>query len=208
MLVDVIATLSSISALNGLVFAAPLLLAWIRSKEFDRVAAQKLLITTLVATLLGACCSLMAQQVWRWPPPSGAPETAQLFAEVFRGNPNQNSFPSDSTMLYSAVAFGVLMWNRLAGAFLFAWLFLFIAPIRILVGGHYPSDILAGLVIGGASFLLSYLALNKNSFVRRLSVSSSPALSVFLLIWLFEVGVEFGDVRRLANALWHLRHHL
>jgi undecaprenyl-diphosphatase len=60
------------------------------------------------------------------------------------------SFPSDHATAAFAVAFGVLFVHRRAG-----WVFLsmaaLIAASRVLAGMHYPSDVLAGALVGLSS---------------------------------------------------------
>ena len=57
------------------------------------------------------------------------------------------SFPSDHATAAFAIAFGIFFVHRRAG-----WVFLamasLIAASRVLTGMHYPSDVIAGAVIG------------------------------------------------------------
>jgi undecaprenyl-diphosphatase len=205
--VDVVNVLISNSLVNGLVFAVPLFLLWYHAPSSERAARQRLMITVLLATLIGAFSSLILQQFFRWAPPAAAPETAHVFAPPFRENGNSNSFPSDSTMLYSTVAFGVASWSRVTGFTLFAWLLIVVAPARVFAGGHYPSDIAAGLLLGLLSFSVSRWITRESRLVEKLSASSSPIVLTMLFVWLFEVGQGFGDIRKIANAVAHIRRH-
>lgn len=62
-------------------------------------------------------------------------------------NTTDASFPSDHATVSYAIAFAVLAFDPIAGA-----IFLVVATIiavgRLFIGAHYPSDVLAGLVIG------------------------------------------------------------
>jgi undecaprenyl-diphosphatase len=62
-------------------------------------------------------------------------------------NSTDASFPSDHTTVSFAIAFAVLAFDPIAGA-----IFLVVAAViavgRLFIGAHYPSDVLAGLVIG------------------------------------------------------------
>jgi len=206
-LVDAVDLLSSSPLFTGLVFAVPVFVLWQRA-GLRRPDAQRLIITIALATIVGAMVSVLLQQFFRWPPPSTAAATASVYADRFHYNENPNSFPSDSTMLYSTVAFGLAVWSRSLAASLLAWLLLFVAPSRVFVGGHYPSDIFAGLLVGlFASWVSQYITRNSRLF-EWLSVSSSPILFAIFFVWLFELGAGFTDVRQVANTLWHIRRHL
>ena len=57
------------------------------------------------------------------------------------------SFPSDHATAAFAIAFGILFVARRAGVLFLIWAAL-IAFSRVLVGVHYPTDVLAGLAVG------------------------------------------------------------
>jgi membrane-associated phospholipid phosphatase len=59
------------------------------------------------------------------------------------------SFPSDHATAVGAVAVGLLLVRPRLGA-IAAALALLLAFTRVYVGVHYPGDVLAGLVLGGA----------------------------------------------------------
>jgi membrane-associated phospholipid phosphatase len=87
------------------------------------------------------------------------------------------SFPSDHATAAFSIAFGVLFVARRAGLFFLAWAAL-IAASRVVVGVHYPTDVLAGLVIGLASgYAVARLApLMLDPVVRLVARLTDPVL--------------------------------
>jgi membrane-associated phospholipid phosphatase len=67
-----------------------------------------------------------------------------------------SSFPSDHAALFSALAMGLFFRSRRVGAAVFAYVVLVIYFPRSYTGYHWPSDILAGSVLG---ILVAYVAL-------------------------------------------------
>ena len=59
-----------------------------------------------------------------------------------------NSFPSDHSMLFFALSTGLWMIDRRIGVFCFVWSALVIDLPRLYLGIHYPSDVVAGAVLG------------------------------------------------------------
>lgn len=59
-----------------------------------------------------------------------------------------SSFPSDHAVLFFSVAIGIFLASRRAGILAIIYTALFIALPRVYTGFHYPSDLLAGAVVG------------------------------------------------------------
>lgn len=207
-LVDALDQLSHNALVNGFVFATPLFLFWHFAEGGRRWLAQRLLLTILLGTLIGVMASLLLQHVIQWPPPARHPAVGEIYAPQFREDLNPNSFPSDSTMLYSTVAFGTAAWSSRLAIGLLTWLLGFVAPAKIFVGGHYPTDILAGLLLGFCSIRLSNYLMGKFRPLENLASNDSALFRLLLFAWLFEVGNEFHDLASIGRALIHIPRHL
>ena len=67
-----------------------------------------------------------------------------------------NSFPSDHAVIFFAIATAIWMGSRLWGGLAYVWVLLFACVPRIYLGYHYPSDVLAGALIGTAIMAAAY----------------------------------------------------
>jgi membrane-associated phospholipid phosphatase len=78
------------------------------------------------------------------------------FEALKRGDVEQNdlvSFPSDHAGFFFALALGILLASRVAGAIALGWTVFAILLSRIVTGMHSPLDIVAGAAIGGFMLL-------------------------------------------------------
>src|SRR5881398_735183 len=79
-------------------------------------------------------------------------------AHVWGNRSHDPSFPSDHASAAFAIAFAVFLFDRFVGS-----IFLLAATLigvgRVVIGAHYPADIVAGCLVGlGAAVLVSRLA--------------------------------------------------
>jgi membrane-associated phospholipid phosphatase len=202
--VDATDILSQNALVNGFIYAAMVFLYWHFSGDKDQGRAERIMLTILIGTVIGALGSLALQQVIGWPPPAFYPPLKSVYALHSPLSPNSNSFPSDSAMLYSTVAFGMAAWSRKLSMALLGWLLIFIAPIRIFVGGHYPSDILAGVFLGFCSLQVARALVRTLPRIESLASSQATIFRLILFLWLFEIGNEFADFSKLLHTTLHL----
>jgi len=74
---------------------------------------------------------------------------------------NWNSFPSDHAVLFFTFAAGLFCVSRKVGAIALAYVTLFIGIPRIYLGFHYPTDILAGALLGAGAAYVATLSWNR-----------------------------------------------
>jgi undecaprenyl-diphosphatase len=111
----------------------------------------------VVAAGLSAAMALLVAQVlaglWERPRPYVThPNEAHLFIAP---SPDP-SFPSDHATAAFAIAMAIWLRNRRIGEIAFAMAGL-LAVSRVAVGTHYPSDVLAGALLGIAAALVFWL---------------------------------------------------
>jgi membrane-associated phospholipid phosphatase len=59
-----------------------------------------------------------------------------------------SSFPSDTGMLFFSLCTVIFLESRVAGSIALLWSLVTVGATRVLIGFHYPSDILGSLVLG------------------------------------------------------------
>lgn len=114
-----------------------------------------------------------------------------------------SSFPSDHAALFFALATGLWLVSRRAGALALLHATFVVSLPRLLLGIHYPTDLLVGAAIGIVTTLACVRLLSASSPVRRVVGWADSAPAWFypaFFLFTFEVAVLFDDVRALMKA--------
>lgn len=115
-----------------------------------------------------------------------------------------SSFPSDTTALAFALAAGVWCRSRALGTAALVWAALFVGLPRIFAGFHYPSDIVAGALIGVAMTLglrpaAERFATTTGDLIARPALQ--PLVCGLVFAVLFQTVMMFDDVRVVARIV-------
>ena len=118
------------------------------------------------------------------------PETLNTFS----------SFPSDHAMLFFALA--VPLWNRSRwlGAAAMIWAALVICLPRVYLGYHYPSDVVAGAVLGVLFMVVLSALVARTSLPKRIVQFADLRPAAFYplaFILSFELATLFAGTRHL-----------
>ena len=130
---------------------------WFAGRTEDvRARNQRAVLTAVVGLVLSGMVVdwLLNQLIFR-DRPFLDHDLALLFYE-----PTDSSFPANPVVVAFAVATGVWLWNRRAGAVLYAVAALY-SLSRLYGGVFYPSDILGGAAIGAVASLLAYWGMRR-----------------------------------------------
>ncbi|MGH6912364.1 MAG: phosphatase PAP2 family protein [Geminicoccales bacterium] len=114
------------------------------------------------------------------------------------------SFPSDHGVLFGALALAVYFLDRRLGWVAIGWTILVILLPRIYTGAHYPSDVVAGALIGGLIMAGVWLLPSPQSLQRTLLYLEGHHKGVVvaaLFLFLYFSSTLFSDVRGLVNLL-------
>jgi undecaprenyl-diphosphatase len=118
-----------------------------------------------------------------------------------------SSFPSDHAALFFSLATGILLINKSIGIIVSLYIFFIVCFPRIYLGLHYPTDILAGMLLG----IGVCLALNVKKIRCYITkpvmcpMKKAPGLyyACFFLLT-FEMGNLFWNVRTLVIKAYKL----
>jgi len=117
-----------------------------------------------------------------------------------------SAFPSDHAVMFTALATGALLVSRRAGLVLFLHAAVLVLPVRLYLGLHWPSDVLAGAVFGAALTVL-FVRTPLRRWIARpfLAWERRHAASFYALFFLlmFEVAELFDSC--VAVGYWVLR---
>lgn len=118
-----------------------------------------------------------------------------------------NSFPSGHAALFFALSVPLWVRSRWFGAAAAVWTSLAICWPLLFLGDHWPSDIVAGAVVGvGLMVLLGRLieATSLPAQVLRFSAAHPPAFYAIAWLVALETAVRFGDVEAFVSGAGHL----
>jgi undecaprenyl-diphosphatase len=114
-----------------------------------------------------------------------------------------SSFPSDHAALLFALVTGIFFISRILGALIAVYLLFIIVLTRIYLGLHYPTDLLAGAILGIA---ITWVAIRSNLFAYFTKLGqylhdNKPALFYPLFFFFtYQIATMFIDLRDLASS--------
>jgi undecaprenyl-diphosphatase len=141
----------------------------------------------LVAAAVALLTNQAISHLWERPRPFTA---HPVLTHALSARTTDPSFPSDHAAAAFAIAFAVFAFSRWGGA-IFLGAATLIALSRIALGMHYPSDVLAGMLVGLASAMLVTHA-GRAWIVRLVAVVSRVSDPLLRPVW--------DRVRRLAPS--------
>lgn len=116
-----------------------------------------------------------------------------------------SAFPSDHAVQFYTLAFGMFAVSRPLGWFLLVWVTLIEGIVRVYVLLHYPTDILAGVVIGALVAWAVTRARLRDAIARPALdwMARSPAtFYAAAAFFSFQIATMYDDARTLLNLLF------
>jgi hypothetical protein len=104
------------------------------------------------------------------------------------------------------VAAGIYSLHRFAGILLWLGLPLLVALPRMYVGGHYLTDVMAGLLLGMAGYMVSRYLLEPRLGERLQRFMDRPGAvrvltEMVVFAWILQIAVGFRDAVWFRNGL-------
>ena len=202
------------SLLNGGVFLAAYWWLWFEADESGVHAQRRNVVVALLAVIgvAGALKLLKVLLPFRYRPLSDPDLGLRLPFGVDPTSLNHfSSFPSGHAMLFFALSVPLWMRSRWLGAAATSWTVLAICLPLLYLGYHWPSDIVAGAMVGVALMFLVCRLIGATGLpdqMVRFSATHSPAFYAIAWLVALEIAVRFDnvkaffpDVARLARAL-------
>ncbi len=194
------------NVLGGIWFAGAVFMLWGEALRNGPPELRRRVVSTIVGSALAILLTLPATALVSWPPPNRHPELRTRYPLFLDRNPNQSSFPSQSTAACTAIAVGVLSVRRRLGGLLLLMAAFGVGFARMYVGGHYMSDVLAGLALGLLGGFLA-VRLAEPRLVLRLDIWLDAGLrrrlarDAFIFLWIVQVAVGFREIVWLRDSL-------
>ncbi len=192
--------------LGGVWFAASVFVFWVQGARPGQPEVRQRVLTIFFGSSLAIALALLFGELTSWLPPSRYPGLTHLYPTYLSENINDNSFPSQSAALYAAVAAGIFSLNRVVGSALWVGVALLVSLPRLYIGGHYPSDVLVGLVLGVTSYFSARALLEPYlcPYLGRLFEQNTwPRLvgEAVVFLWILQVAVEFSEIVWVKDSL-------
>ena len=190
---DAVAQFFVLNALASTWLCSGVFYAYWRMEDELTVWRRSHLLAVSVALCLVTTITLFVRPWFGWPAPSLVARFRPLYPPYLWNDGNANCFPSHSTLIYLSIALGFWPFKRWLSALLVLYVLVLISLPRIYVGGHYPIDVLAGILLAAGVAWMARLALAQARIHARFEsiVSRGLALEVFLFLWLFELAEGF-----------------
>jgi undecaprenyl-diphosphatase len=200
---------SGSSVLKGGVLAALIWWAWFKREERQSLDREQ-----LISSLLGCVVAMaLARTLAMILPFRNRPRVEEGLSSLhsFGGTSSSldtwSSFPSDHAVFFFTLAVGLFFVHRRVGIFAIFYSILFISFPRLYLGLHYPTDLIAGAIIGTAIALIAniYLVKNKNIHtITQLSYSKPGLFYPLFLLFTSQIADMFDGTRDMIRGMYRL----
>lgn len=192
--------------LKGVFMVAILYFLWFQKS--DRLDQDRRgVITTIASTLIAiAVGRLLVVTLPFRVRPILSPAVHFIQPYAFKGMElgDMSSFPSDHAVMFSALATGVYLVNKRVGIFTSIYVLAVILFPRLYLGYHFPTDIIAGILLGcSITYLLSRkkISMRISNPIMAFSVRYPGIFYALSFLFLYEMGRMFAECRKVVGLI-------
>lgn len=174
----------------------------------------------IMAALFGALLSLLIARALAWSLPfrirpmyaTGIdyhPPVIRGFGGIYGLNMEDwSSFPSDQAAIFFGLAYGLWSISRQLGIWVMIFVAIWVGLVRIYIGFHYPSDVIAGGVIGVVCVYMTGLLVGRTASSKILAFEARlPQVFYACMFFVtFQIAILFRDARKLGRGLLLILH--
>ncbi len=181
---------------------------WFSGKdEQSSTDMRKSLVASIAGSMAGVLFTVFLTAVlpFRLRPLHNPEMELSIPADLEKILQGMSAFPSDTATLIGGLVTGIFIVSKTAGMLSMLYAFSLVLIPRVFLGLHYPTDIMAGALVG-----VSFVVLMNRPGVRDALSSQVLQLAekhpysfygVFFLLT-YELGSLFLDLREMGNAGW------
>ena len=166
------------NAIEIQLYATAIVALWFLARPYGATRWKLASASGLVAAAVAMITNQVISHLWERPRPF---VTHQAFTHLLSAPSPDSSFPSDHAAVAFAIAFAVLAFSRRAGILFLAAATL-ISLSRIALGLHYPSDVLAGMLVGWAAAMLT-TGVGRAWVARLVAIVSRISDPLLMRVW-------------------------
>lgn len=209
----IVSFLAGSHLLKGGVILTLIWWAWFKKSERQSHDRQHI-VSTLLSSMIAALLSRVFEATLPFRPRPLGNESLNFLipygmepTELHDWWKSWSSFPSDHASLFFALSTGLLFVSRKVGIFALAYTALLIALPRIYLGLHYPTDIIAGAIIGMTAALLGNIYFIRSKSLKSIMIWESSKPEFFYPVFFIcthQIVDMFADANSIIKAGYKL----